>query len=88
MFTIKNLDELAGYFTAKAREMNEMAQRRTGLSKHNYAGQAHAYNDCAITIRNCKLEGSKRGKKRNSTGPGVRSNVSPAGSEKALLDDN
>ena len=60
VFTIRNLDELAGYFATKAREMNEVAAKRTGLSKHNYAGQAHAYQDAAITIRSCKIQQPSR----------------------------
>jgi hypothetical protein len=67
-FTIRNLDELAGFFAIKAREMNELAQQRTGLIKHNFAGQAHAYNDAAIIIRNCRLGRAERskGKEPNS----------------------
>lgn len=64
MFTVKSLDELAGYFATKAREMQEISQKRTGLVKHNYAGQAHAYNDCAIVIRNCRLETASRKRKQ------------------------
>jgi hypothetical protein len=63
-FTIRTLDELAGYFAAKAREMNEISAKRTGLIKHNYAGQAHAYQDAAITIRMCKIEVKSRSKKQ------------------------
>jgi hypothetical protein len=64
-FTIRTLDELAGYFAAKAREMNEISAKRTGLIKHNYAGQAHAYQDAAITIRMCKIQGSRSGARRD-----------------------
>lgn len=67
MFTVKNLDELAGYFAAKAREMQEISQKRTGLVKHNYAGQAHAYNDTAIVIRNCRLETKATRKKKTQS---------------------
>jgi hypothetical protein len=63
-FTIRTLDELAGYFAAKAREMNEISAKRTGLIKHNYAGQAHAYQDAAITIRMCKIADKSRSKKQ------------------------
>lgn len=72
MFTVRSLDELAGFFSAKAREMNEIAQKRTGLARHNYAGQAHAYNDAAIIIRSCKMEqkGKRRSvKQHDNTGP-------------------
>jgi hypothetical protein len=55
MFTIRNLTELASHFSQKAKEMNEIAQQRTGLAKHSYSGMAHAYNDAAITIRNCQM---------------------------------
>lgn len=63
MFTIRNLTDLAAHFAQKAKEMNDIAQQRTGLSKHNYAGQAHAYNDAAIIIRNCRIQ--KKGKQAN-----------------------
>lgn len=62
-YTITSLDDLAGFFAAKSREMNEIAQKRTGLARHNYAGQAHAYNDAAIIVRSCKME--KKGKRRS-----------------------
>lgn len=66
-FIIESLDDLAGYFSAKAREMNEIAQKRTGLAKHHYAGQAHAFNDCAVMIRSTKF--AKKKKRADTTPP-------------------
>lgn len=67
MFTVKNFSEIADYFFAKAREMDEIAAKRTGLVKHNYAGQGHAYRDCAIVLRNCRLASTVNKKKKLPT---------------------
>lgn len=64
MFTVKNFSEIADYFFAKAREMDEIAAKRTGLVKHNYAGQGHAYRDAAIMLRNCRFASPATKKKK------------------------
>ena len=64
MFTIRSLNDLASHFAAKAKEMNDIAQQRTGLAKHSYTGMAHAYNDAAITTSNCRI-----GREKKKDGP-------------------